>query len=175
MSITAFKSAFKGGARNSLYRVQIEFPDIVSTEGLHDNFQFYCKGMQIPGVSNGTIEAWFQGRSIKMAGDRQFQPISLNIVNDVDWKVRTAFERWSVLINSMQLNKGATLLADYAATMTVEQLNRDGAVVAKYTFVDAWPQDIASIELGHDQIDQIEEFTVTMEYQWWERVEAGII
>lgn len=175
MSIAAFKSSFKGGARSTLYTVQVEFPDIVTTDGLIDNFKYYCKGIQIPGVTNGTIEAWYNGRSIKLAGDRTFEPIQMTIVNDVDWKTRTAFERWSVLINSMQENRGATLLADYSASVTVTQLDREGNAVATYRFVDAWPQNISAIELGHDQVDQIEEFQVSMEFQWWERVEAGIV
>ena len=176
-SISEFKSIFKGGARSSLYRVTVTFPTVLGTdaEALNRTFNFYCKGAQIPGMSTGQVEAWFNGRSIKMAGDVQYEPISLNIVNDTDWIARTTFEKWLNLINKARTNTGATTLGEYSADMVVEQLGRDGTTLASYKFVDAWPSDIAAMEVGHDQVDQIEEFSVTMVYQWWEREAAKII
>jgi len=175
MTLAEFKASFQGGARPTLYKVTCAFPAGVADAAASTKLQFTCKGFEIPGVSTGLIEVPHMGRMLKLAGDRTFQPVTMTIVNDVDWAVRTAFERWANLINGARENVGATRLGDYAIDMLVEQMDRQGNVITGYTFISVFPTDVSPIQLGFDMIDAIEEFTVTLEYQNWERVAAGII
>lgn len=112
---------------------------------------------------------------MKIAGDRQFQPITLTVINDADWVVRNAFERWMNLMNQHGENRGASRPSEYQVDMILEQLDRNGDVIATYTLIGTFPSDVSPIELGYDQIDTIEEFSVTLEYSFWVRPEVGII
>lgn len=173
-TLSEFKAQLQGGARPSLYNVTLAFPASIAGQDAATKLQFTCKGAQLPGVSTGQIEAPYMGRKVKMAGDATFQDITLTILNDVDWTVRTAFERWSNLINNHAENRGAVRLQDYAVDVMITQLDRDGNDVATYVLISAYPSDIGAIDLGYDQVDTIEEFSVTLAYSWWERSEAGI-
>lgn len=174
-SLAEFRGRFEGGARPTLYNVSLAFPIGVADGDTTEKTSFMCKGAQLPGISTGVIEVPYQGRTVKLAGDRQFQPITLSIINDSDWTVRNAFERWMNLINQHAENAGSTRPSEYQVDMVVEQLDRSGAVIASYTLVGSFPSDLSPIELGYDQIDTVEEFTVTIDYSYWVRPDISIV
>ena len=89
-------------------------------------------------------------------------------MNDTDFMIRNAMERWSNGINDLVENTGVIAPSDYQTDLTVEQLDRDDVVLKSYIFRNAWPTEIASIELTSDQADAIEEFEVTWRYQHFE-------
>lgn len=153
--------------------------------------EFLVKTAQIPASNIGTIEVPFRGRMLKVAGDRTFEPWSVTVINDGSFEVRKAFETWSRGINALtenvsQLGYGATGGASYCADMTVFQLSRDGQtpsktpsspntpgqdgmeVIRAYKFYDAWPSSISAIDLSYESNDQIEEFTVEFQYNFFE-------
>lgn len=168
-SLAEFRGQFEGGARPSLYNVSLVFPLGVAGADVTQKMSFTCKGAQLPGISLTPIEVPYMGRTVKIAGDRQFQPITFTVINDTDWKVRNAFERWFNLINQHSENVGAVRPSEYQVDMVVEQIGRDGEIIASYTLVGSFPSDLSPIELGFDQIDVLEEFTVTVEYSYWTR------
>jgi HPt (histidine-containing phosphotransfer) domain-containing protein len=174
-NISQFMAQFSGGARPSLFSVTCPFPAGIGDGSTTEKLSFSAKNTQIPGIDTGLIEVPYKGRFLKIAGDRQFQEITLQIVNDQDWKVRTAFERWAHMINGHSENVGATRLSEYAVDMLIEQFDRAGNVIAAYTLIGAFPTSLSSIDLGFDAIDQIEEFSVVIQYQWTSRPEAGIV
>jgi hypothetical protein len=174
-TLAEFKANFASGARPTLYQVTLNFPAAVASGDASRKFQFTCKAASLPGQEHGLITAPYMGRQIKLAGDRTFSDFNVTVLNDTDWLVRTAFERWMQLINGHAENVGATRLSDYSVDMMVEQLGRDGNTIASYTLVGAFPGSVDPIALGYDSVDQIEEFGVTLHYQWWTRIEAGII
>lgn len=174
-SISEFRAQFAGGARPTLYNVSLVFPIGVADNQASEKFNFMAKASQLPGITAGVIEVPYMGRTVKLAGDRQFQPITFQVINDNDWMVRNAFERWFNLINQHEENVGAVRPTEYQIDMVLDQLDRSGNVIASYTLVGAFPSDLSPIELGYDQIDTIEEFSVTMEYQYFVRPEIGLI
>lgn len=175
MSLAEFRSQFLGGARPTLYKVHCPFPSGVDSGGASLKLSFDAKVAQIPGATVNPINVPYRGRNLKIAGDRDFQPITLQVINDVDWKVRTAFERWLNLINGHAENVGATRMSQYQVDWSIEQYDRNGLVLAKYDFVGGFPIDVSTIDLGYEQVDTISEFSVTMDYQWWTRAEVGIL
>ena len=50
----------------------------------------------------------------------------------------------------------------------MEQLDRDDTVLKTYIFRNAYPLEIASIDLTAEAADSIEEFEVTWRYQHFE-------
>lgn len=169
-SIDSFKSALAlGGARPSLFEVQITFStdDAVITNGLA-NLRFLAKGTTIPASNLGSFPVPYFGRQIKFAGDRTFDDWQVNIINDEDFAVRNAFERWSNLINSHEPNIAARRPNEYKATAEVKQYSKLGGVpIATYKFIGLYPTVIGDIQLAWEATDQIEEFPVQFAYDYW--------
>ena len=158
-----------GGARANLFEVNINFP--LATGGDTELTNFMCRAAQIPGVTTGVVEVPFRGRIIKFPGDRTFEPWTITVYNDTNFSVRDGFESWSNAINTHFGNVGLIMdnagYGTFLSDMTVSQLNQAGETVKKYTLRNCFPSNIAPIELSYDQQTAIEEFQVTIEFDFW--------
>jgi hypothetical protein len=114
------------------------------------------------------FEVPFRGRQLKMAGDRTFEPWTVTILNDTDFVIRNAMERWMNGINGHQSNTGLVNPVDYQADLIVEQLDRDGESVKTYNFRGCFPTNVSAIDVNYETNDVIEEFTVDFQVQYWE-------
>ena len=158
-----------GGARANLFEVNINFP--AAAGGDTELTNFMCRGAQIPGMTTGVVEVPFRGRIIKFPGDRTFEDLTIPVYNDTNFTVRDGFESWMNTLNTHIGNVG--LLTDnagygtYLSDMTVSQLNQAGDTVKKYTLRNAFPSNIGAIELSYDQQTQIEEFQITVSFDYW--------
>lgn len=150
------------GAMPSLFRVILNNP--VSSVG-DAKFSFMCKAAQIPESNLGMIEVPYFGRRMKVAGVRQYPDWTTTIINDEDFAVRRALEAWHAAINSSEGNLRST--AAYRTRATVEQFSKDGSIVRRYFIENCWPVNISSIELSWENEAQIEEFSVTWAYDYW--------
>lgn len=172
MNISNFKQALSGGgARANLFRVNGTFPAAsISAAGSNpaNSIQFLCRAAQLPASTLGVVTVPFQGRLLKVAGDREFAEWTITILNDNDFSLRNAFEKWSDVINRVETNVGRNGLSQYSQQWTVTQMSRDGKDLKKYTFIDIWPSSISAIELNQDPTTSVEEFTVTMQYQYYQ-------
>ena len=168
-SIDDFKSnLIGGGARANQYRVILTTPPAITT-GLDINrTSFLVKATSLPGQTISEIEVQFRGRQLYMAGDRTVEAWTTTFINDTDFMVRNALERWSNGINDLALNTGVIDPADYQTDLTVEQLDRDDTILKTYIFRSAWPTSITAIELTSEAADALEEFEVTWRYQHFE-------
>ena len=174
--ITDFKSKLTGGgARSNLFEVELSFPSAVSVEGLNDilnKARFLVKTAALPASNIAPIEIPFRGRVLKIAGDRTFDTWSITVLNDTDFSIRSAFEKWMNFINKVSDNTGSTNAEDYQADAYVYQLDRSGETLRKYHFFDVFPTQVAPIELSYDSAG-IQEFTVELQVQWWEAVKGN--
>tara|TARA_A100000164_G_C21776983_1_gene709068 strand:+ start:248 stop:844 length:597 start_codon:yes stop_codon:yes gene_type:complete len=173
--ITDFKSKLTGGgARSNLFEVELAFPSAVSVEGINDilnKARFLVKTAALPASNIAPIEIPFRGRVLKIAGDRTFDTWSITVLNDTDFSIRSAFEKWMNFINKVSDNTGSTNAEDYQADAYVYQLDRSGETLRKYHFFDVFPTQVAPIELSYDSAG-IQEFTVELQVQWWEAVKG---
>ena len=171
--ITDFKSKLTGGgARSNLFEVELAFPAAVAVEGINDilnKARFLVKSAALPASNVAPIEVPFRGRVLKIAGDRTFDTWSITVLNDTDFAIRSAFEKWMNTINRVSDNTGTTDPADYQADAYVYQLDRSGDTLRKYHFYDVFPSQVAPIELSYDAAG-IQEFTVELQVQWGEAV-----
>jgi len=167
LNIDDFKAKLKGGgARPNLFKATINFP--AYAQGDVEITSFMCKAAQLPASIMGIIEVPFRGRQLKIAGDRTFETWSPTILNDTDFVVRNAMERWMNGINAHSANTGLVAPADYSADLVVEQLDRDETVLKRYNFRGCFPTNISAIDLAYETNDAIEEFTVEFQVQYWE-------
>ena len=167
LGVDDFKSKLKkGGARPNLFKAVVNFPTFAG--GNTELTSFLCKAAQLPGSVIGMITVPFRGRQLKLAGDRTFEDWSITVINDVDMTIRNAFERWMNGINQHFTNTGLSNPVDYQVDMSVEQLDKEGDTTKKYDLRGVFPTNISPIELSSDSTDTIEEFQITLAYQYWE-------
>lgn len=155
-----------GGARANMFQVTCNFPGFAA--GDVELTSFMVKGAQLPASVIAPITVPYRGRQIQFAGDRTFEPWTITVINDTNFAVRNAFERWMNGINQHQNNTGLANPLDYQADMLVEQLNKNGEVVKGYNFRGTFPTNISAIDLNWDSENTIEEFTVELQVQYWE-------
>ena len=167
--ITDFKSKLTGGgARSNLFEVVLNFPALApaSSEVL-DKSRFLVKAANLPASNISDITVPFRGRVLHVAGDRTFDSWTVTIINDTDFAIRSAFEKWMNAINRVSDNTGSTDPASYQADAYVYQLDRNGDTLRSYHFYDLFPTNISPINLSYDT-EGIQEFTVEMQVHWWE-------
>ena len=183
-TLDAFKGRMiGGGARPNLFECELYFPDEAipadtTRDALTDRTRFMVKAANLPASNISPINIPFRGRNLKVAGDRTFDPWTITIINDVDFSIRTAFERWMNLINKHEDNAGITDPTLYQKDLYVKQLGRAQVggtvpqteakipVLKQYRFLGTFPTNVSDIALSYDSSDTIEEFSVTMEVQW---------
>ena len=168
-NINDFKAKLAGGgARANQFKVTMPFPGYAQVGGEIEDLAFLCTSTTIPAMTVGNINVPFRGRQIKIAGDRTFADWSITVLNDTNFKLRNAFERWQNGINNMSDNEGLTNPVDYQVDAFVDHLDRNGNTVKSYTLRGVFPTNIAPIELTYDEQTAIEQFDVTFNYQYFE-------
>ena len=173
-TITGFKSKLAGGgARPNLFEVEIAFPDETAIDNdVKEKSRFLVKAAALPASNITPIDVNFRGRILKIAGDRTFDTWTITVLQDVDFSIRSAFEKWMNLINKMSDATGEQNPAVYQPDAYVHQLDRDGSTLRTYKFHDVFPTNISQIDLSYETVDAIEEFTVEMQVQWWEALKG---
>jgi len=169
----------------------VDITAVDSATDLTGQAEFLVKTAQLPASTVGVIDVPFRGRMLKVAGDRTFEPWSVTVINDGAFRLRKAFETWSRGVNALtenvsQLGYGSGDPISYCVDMSVFQLSRDNQtpsktptnmntlgedgmeVVRAYKFFDAWPSSLSAIDLSYESNDQVEEFTVEFQYNYYE-------
>jgi len=186
-TISQFKSKLAGGAaRPNLFEVSIpSFPSGITEawnsgeNAENGTFKFLCKAANLPASIVAPINVPFRGRNLKIAGDKTFEPWTVTIINDEDFKLRTAFEKWSNILSKLEDNTGVTNPGSYMTDAYVQQLGRgvekfstsntggQHSVLRTYKFYDIWPDNISAIALSYDSTNAVEEFTVSFQVQYF--------
>ena len=199
-TIEDFKSKLIGGAaRPNLFEVELQFPSFVDAgddikgETAAAAARFMVKAANLPASNINVIEVPFRGRNLKIAGDRTFDVWTITIINDIDFGIRNAFERWMNGINKHDDASGFINPRQYQCDARVHQLGRNtlastkaasppGPPMAKssnvpvlksYLFHGVFPTSVGAIEVSYDNSDTIEEFTVDLQVQWWDALDKN--
>ena len=168
-NINDFKAKLAGGgARANQFKVTMPFPGYAQVGGEIEDLAFLCTTAQIPAMNVGLVNVPFRGRQIKIAGDRTFADWSITVLNDTNFKLSNAFERWQNGINNMSDNEGLSNPVDYQVAAFVDQLDRNGNTLKSYTLRGAFPTEVAAIDLNYGTNDEVETFGVTFQYQYFE-------
>lgn len=186
-SLSQFKSRLAGGgARPNLFEVSVPtFPSaIIDAWGSGDQsengtFKFMCKAAQLPASQVAEVTVPFRGRNLKVAGDRTFEPWTVTIINDEDFQLRTAFERWMNVLSKLDDATGVTNPSSYMTDAYVQQLGRgdrrfsttnnggQSSVLRTYKFYDIFPTEVSAIDLSYDTTNDYETFDVTFQVQYF--------
>lgn len=146
------------------------------------------KAAGMPASTISEIPVPFRGRTLKIAGDRTFDTWTITIINDTDFKWRRFFERWVNYIVKVSDGSGTINPTEYMIDMNVTQLSRgpvgafatrgnDNAtqidVLRKYVVKGAFPTNVSAIDLSYNNENEIEEFTVDLQIQYWEAYDGN--
>jgi hypothetical protein len=151
-----------GGARQNLFQVNIQN---LGNGSADFKVPFMVQAAQLPASTITPINVPYFGRQLKLAGDRTFEPWTVNIINDEDFLIRNAMEEWSNKINRLQRN--IREINKYKSQAQVTQFGKDGSKLRIYEFNGIFPTSISAIDLGWDQDNAYETFQVTFEYDYW--------
>ena len=167
LGVDDFKSKLRGGgARPNLFQATVNFPAYAG--GDVELTSFLCEAAQLPGSTMGLITIPFRGRQLKIAGDRNFEPWTVTVINDTDFTVRDSMERWMNGMNAHSANVGLTNPVDYQSDLLVEQLDKDGSILKRYNLRGCFPTNVSPIDVNYATVDDIERFTVEFQVQYWE-------
>jgi len=164
-SVEQFENALSlGGARANYY--------LVTGTNMGPDFSYLCRAAQLPAATVNPVEVKTPGgRSIKLAGERTFEPWNITVYNDTLMVMRKRFEVWQAQCAQYGSPLGADALGAYGVSnWVVTQLSRSGLPVRSYNFYNMWPNSLAAIDLNFDDAGSIEEFAVTMSYSHYEPI-----
>lgn len=167
-SITEFKNQMRaGGARSNQFTVTLLFPAFVAAGQATQACSFLCKATSVPAMKIDDIEVPYRGRPVHFAGERSYEPWNVTVINDGTFFTRKAFERWSAGIANLADTTGLTNPADYQVTLAVDQLDRNNNILKTYTFYDAYPTEIGTMELSYEN-PNIQQYDVQFRFNWFE-------
>lgn len=186
-NVRDFLQVINQGVKPNLFVIDITFPTASNispgTGGTdRDIFGILCKSAALPASNLGVIEVPFRGRTVKIAGDRTFDTWTATFINDKDFKIRHYMENWMNQINTHVGNRATAIVPSnntgYTAHIEVKQLERndseEGVFIRKYKLWDCFPTNISQIDLAYDSNDQIEDFTVEFQLQYWTVDQDGV-
>ena len=169
-NINEFKNVLlNGGARANQFRVYLQFPAWVTggIEAAREG-QFLCKAAALPQSNIANIPVNYRGREVNFAGERTYEAWTITAYTDTNFILRDNMEVWQNGIQNYTATTGRTAPADYQVQLRVDQLDRGGAILKSYTFIDAYPINIGEIALDYESGNAIETFSVTFQYNYFE-------
>ena len=169
-SITNFKANLKGGgARPSLFTVDIDAALTQLGIAPPASSKFLIKGASIPTSTIGTYDVFYHGKAIHVAGDRTYETWDTTIVNDEDYGIRIALEKWMDLVADHKLNtrRGDTFNSSEGENASYKKSIKAGEHLHHYHFLGAFPTTLSAIALDWATASEMEEYTVTWTYDRW--------
>lgn len=194
-TIDRFKTKLAGGgARSNLFEVSfgsaasstysLPFDPSITIDS--DDYML-IKTAGLPASTISEIPVPFRGRTLKIAGDRTFDVWTITIINDTNFKWRNLFERWMNFMVKVSDGSGSINPSEYTVDMNVVQLSRGAYsglntpgtqggqidVLRKYIVHGVFPTGVSQIDLSYNNENEVEEFTVDLQVQWWEAADAA--
>ena len=155
-----------GGARANQFVVTINGVAFVDTT---DEIKFLCRSASMPAMTVGEVPVFYRGRQIYVAGDRTYADWTITVYNDAGWNARSSFERWNNALQEIGVTTTGTQdPASYYGHAQVAQRDRsdEGDPIRTAELHDVWPTNVGEIALAYDTVDAIEEFEVTLRFNW---------
>lgn len=170
-NINQFKSRMLGGgARPNQFRIILTFPaglSIINGAAAAETATFLCYSTSLPASTISNVPVAYRGRTVNFAGERSFQPWTINVYTDTDFLIRNAMEDWQAKVQNFASTNGEVNPTVYQVDMQVQQLGRNGEILKYYTFKDAFPTNVGDIALSYGTDNAIETFGVTLQYNYF--------
>lgn len=163
-----------GFTRNNLFEIEMGFPTKLGANATkrENTVKYLARAAQIPSYTQGNVEVPFRGRTLKIAGDRTYEPWTVTFMNDQKQVARNIFETWVSLIQGNEFNfstKSDDKLFGNAVVSLLNRVVREGEdyrVLRSYKMYDIWPSSVSAVDLDWGNNDAVQEFTVEFQVQY---------
>ena len=170
-------SASGGGARPSLYKVEINYGTAQTGMFSFDATQvLLVKAANLPASNIAPLAVNYAGRAYKWTGFRTFDNWTVTVLNDEDFKIRGQMMDWMRIISgkldgTRNSNYGSPVTSGttpgyFEGNATVKQLGTDGETKQVYKFYNLWPTELGEIAVDWSS-DAIQEYTIGFCYDYW--------
>jgi len=165
ISIEEFKQQIRDFVRPNRFLVFVQSP----FGSLSEEERILCQSSSIPDYQISSIELKYLGNTIKIGGDYNFSSITLTFLNDYEFKVRKFFEKWIKGISSVNFENNL-YINEYLSNSIIKlhQLGRNFEILRTYVFYYCLPVNLSNIELNMESNNQIESFSVEIQYGYWD-------
>lgn len=181
-SITNLKSAvsntYKGYARPNRFIVEMDFPGDGTLNrrermiALQRDSEFYVRAASIPSCTLSTAEYYYQGKTFKVPGDRQYEPWTCTFNLDTKMAYHNAVYDWINSNRGVEPGYNNTPASEdrffYTKDLRVSLLDNRGDKTITYVLRYAYPTTIQSMQADFGANDAILEMTCQFDYQYYE-------
>lgn len=161
MNVNEMKGSFDNLARPNRFQV--------SGLGVDGDIEFRAQAASLPSTEFGVVEVPYQGRTIKIPGDRSYSEWTITVQQDDEATIRKAMEDWMFQANASIENTGQINVSEWKRDSRVEQYDRGGNVIIAYDFIGCWPSQIGEISLDWSENDSIATFDLTIQFDYFVR------
>lgn len=152
--ITNFTARYNNLARMNRFKVTMD--------GTIGDIEFFAKGATLPSSNVPAMDVQYQGRVLKLDGDRTYEPFEMTVYGDPDMAIRKQLETLQQNYNGPVTNVGVLQQFDMFVTL----LNRDGSEAIRFQLFDCMISQITSVALDWGTNDSPMEFSVTIDYNY---------
>lgn len=166
--VSKLKTALGAGARQSKYKINMSTP--AQIQGNHgETINTLCNAQSFPGVTQGPINVYIQGRKLVLPGDTEYESTwSVTFYQTEAHELRKVFLAWMKAMDDFHNNKHQGDLAQLMVDAEVSQLDHDEKETITYLFKDLHPQSVSQVEVSDETQNEIQRFEVTFSYTSWQ-------
>lgn len=166
--VNYLKNQFRDVARPNLFKVKIVPPKplLKDWDSKKSGLLALASNAKFPEIS---IKEWVYERAGQKlhipTNEMDYGDVSITFINDVDFNIRTLFNRWQRLaLFNWERNLGAIPLLALSGEVIIYQYDNDLNPVYAIELINAWPQTISSIDLNQESENTAEEFSVDFKF-----------
>lgn len=157
MLVDAFKGSFIDIARANRFRV------VLSRLGA--TMEFMCKGTEVPAHTIEAMDVNYQGRIVKVPGDRTYADWSVTVYGENTMSIYNSCQDWLELINGAASNISLPPAAVKDSAM-VQLLDRTGVPIKTIDMVGVFPTELGALSLDWSSNSTPLEFPITFAFDY---------
>ena len=123
--------------------------------------------VEMAGSHAGVVEIpHFGGRKMKVPGDRTFAEWTATFIADEKMQLHTDMEAWLQYVKASDYSQedlAGSDTNDYQGTISVIHTDQSGSDLRTYNLENAFPTELAQLDLSYDNFDTIAESEQTMQ------------
>ncbi len=188
-TISDFKSGFNGGTRANRFAVTFNWPTELGSN--LPNLTYHVVAAKLPEGELGSISIPYRGRVAHFAGDRDYKPWTVTILDDTgtneSWSL---FHKWSNALSSHKTNtvldqtyaaggylqpiKFTQLTEPTSGGSTTTTASTGHSSLREIDLLNAWPSEVGQIGLDMGEGGSLVSYTVTFTYDYYKILKAQI-
>jgi len=168
LTLGDFKQAVGMGTRPSRYAVTMPL------YGSGEKLEVEVSALTLPESNVPSIQIPFRGRVLKLPGDRRFGAWTFTVYDTdatqqgVSREVWKDLHEWSSQINALEANETNLKYTDFTRDWTIQHYNLNGkSDIKTVRLKHCWPTIVGPIQLAYGAMDQLVQFTCTVEYEYF--------